>query len=102
MAPRPARARRRSALREELTMKNASVPDRNAAAQLALIAVAERLSTVPPSAFENSPSTLAKISTKNTGIAARSTSVSGVQSCSRATWLVTAKGSSRTPRLASC
>src|SRR5215211_1957678 len=42
-APRPALAKRRSAPRDELTWKKPSAPDKNAAAQPALIAVAERL-----------------------------------------------------------
>ena len=69
--------------RDELTMKKASVPERNAADQPALIAAADCVASVPPSAFENSPSTPAKISTKNTGIAISSTIVSGARSCSR-------------------
>jgi hypothetical protein len=47
-APSPAAARRRSAPREELTWKKASDPERKAAAQPALIAVAERVASVPP------------------------------------------------------
>src|SRR5512144_2662824 len=49
--PRPAAARRRSAPREEETWKKARVPERKAAAQPALIAVADWAASVPPSAL---------------------------------------------------
>src|SRR6266540_3266690 len=82
-APRPALARRRSAPRDELTWKKPSAPDRNAAAQPALIAVAERLASVPPSASAKVPKTPAKINTKKAGTATSNASVSGARSCSR-------------------
>src|SRR5215218_7249792 len=82
-APRPALAKRRSAPRDELTWKKPSAPDKNAAAQPALIAVAERSASVPPSASAKVPKTPAKINTKKAGTATSNASVSGARNCSR-------------------
>jgi hypothetical protein len=82
--PRPASTSRRSAPREDAAWKNPSVPETNAAAQLALSATAASPASEPPSAEAKSLRTPAAEMTNRAGTATSRASMKGARSCSRA------------------